>query len=440
MHKAGQKIRAWREAHVPPLSAGEFGERYGAPAPWPSRTVYGWEAKGKIPRAAAQRRLAELGICRPEDWLLPADGPAAGPARASAAHPFFDMHTPRLRPRRHQHAASAHRRRLLQSRRRSSRRRGAPTPRMSTCVVYPELCVSSYAIDDLHHAVGAARRGRGGGRRDRRRQRGPLAGAADRRAAAAQRPALQLRAGRSPTAGCSARCPRATCPTTASSTRSAGSPRASTSRGQYDPRRRRRSAVRRRPGLRLQPASPASSSRSRSARTSGRPTRPRPPARSPGRRSSPTSRPRTSSSARPTSATCCAARSRRAPPAPTSIRPPGHGESTTDLAWDGQGMIYELGDLLAESERFALHAELAIADIDTDRILGDRHAAADLQRRRRSRRAARGPLPHRRASTTRPRQATSAWSARSAASRSSPTGPTSSTPTASRRSTSRSTA
>src|SRR3546814_11283105 len=28
----------------------------------------------------------------------------------------------------------------------------------------------------------------------------------------------------------------------------------------------------------------------------------------------------------------------------------GHGESTTDLAWDGQGSIYELGELLAESE------------------------------------------------------------------------------------------
>jgi NAD+ synthase (glutamine-hydrolysing) len=50
----------------------------------------------------------------------------------------------------------------------------------------------------------------------------------------------------------------------------------------------------------------------------------------------------------------------------------GHGESTTDLAWDGQGMIFELGDLLAESERFSLSPELCIADIDTDRILGDR--------------------------------------------------------------------
>lgn len=50
----------------------------------------------------------------------------------------------------------------------------------------------------------------------------------------------------------------------------------------------------------------------------------------------------------------------------------GHGESTTDLAWDGQGMVFELGDLLAESERFSLQPELCIADVDTDRILGDR--------------------------------------------------------------------
>lgn len=50
----------------------------------------------------------------------------------------------------------------------------------------------------------------------------------------------------------------------------------------------------------------------------------------------------------------------------------GPGESTTDLAWDGQGMIYELGDLLCESERFDLSSELCIADIDTGRILGER--------------------------------------------------------------------
>jgi NAD+ synthase (glutamine-hydrolysing) len=50
----------------------------------------------------------------------------------------------------------------------------------------------------------------------------------------------------------------------------------------------------------------------------------------------------------------------------------GHGESTTDLAWDGQGVIYELGALLAESERFSLEPELCIADVDCTRIVNDR--------------------------------------------------------------------
>jgi len=46
----------------------------------------------------------------------------------------------------------------------------------------------------------------------------------------------------------------------------------------------------------------------------------------------------------------------------------GPGESTTDLAWDGQGSIYELGDLIAETGRFDWSSELAIADIDVQRL------------------------------------------------------------------------
>ena len=46
----------------------------------------------------------------------------------------------------------------------------------------------------------------------------------------------------------------------------------------------------------------------------------------------------------------------------------GPGESTTDLAWDGQGSIHELGELLAETGRFERAAELAIADIDVARL------------------------------------------------------------------------
>ncbi|MBD3731573.1 MAG: NAD(+) synthase [Sphingopyxis sp.] len=46
----------------------------------------------------------------------------------------------------------------------------------------------------------------------------------------------------------------------------------------------------------------------------------------------------------------------------------GPGESTTDLAWDGQAMIHELGTMLAESTRFGLDPELILADVDVERL------------------------------------------------------------------------
>ncbi len=46
----------------------------------------------------------------------------------------------------------------------------------------------------------------------------------------------------------------------------------------------------------------------------------------------------------------------------------GWGESTTDLAWDGQATIHELGARLASGERFSLENHLTIADVDVDRI------------------------------------------------------------------------
>ena len=50
----------------------------------------------------------------------------------------------------------------------------------------------------------------------------------------------------------------------------------------------------------------------------------------------------------------------------------GPGESTTDLAWDGHALIYEHGELLAESERFADTEQLIVADLDLERLLQDR--------------------------------------------------------------------
>jgi len=49
----------------------------------------------------------------------------------------------------------------------------------------------------------------------------------------------------------------------------------------------------------------------------------------------------------------------------------GPGESTTDLAWDGQSLIYEMGDLIAEGERFSSDT-MTLADIDVSRIAMER--------------------------------------------------------------------
>ncbi|KAA0094618.1 NAD(+) synthase [Mycolicibacterium sp. P1-18] len=50
----------------------------------------------------------------------------------------------------------------------------------------------------------------------------------------------------------------------------------------------------------------------------------------------------------------------------------GEGESTTDLAWDGQTMIYENGVLLAETERFPKGERRSVADVDTGLLRAER--------------------------------------------------------------------
>lgn len=50
----------------------------------------------------------------------------------------------------------------------------------------------------------------------------------------------------------------------------------------------------------------------------------------------------------------------------------GKGESSTDMAWDGQALICENGELLAESERFLDTSHLLFADIDLDRLSRER--------------------------------------------------------------------
>ena len=46
----------------------------------------------------------------------------------------------------------------------------------------------------------------------------------------------------------------------------------------------------------------------------------------------------------------------------------GPGESTTDLAWDGQATIHELGRQLACTDRFPAKAQMAVADVDVQRL------------------------------------------------------------------------
>ncbi len=50
----------------------------------------------------------------------------------------------------------------------------------------------------------------------------------------------------------------------------------------------------------------------------------------------------------------------------------GAGESTTDMAWDGQALVCENGQLLAESARFADQGHWITADVDLERLSRER--------------------------------------------------------------------
>jgi NAD+ synthase (glutamine-hydrolysing) len=73
----------------------------------------------------------------------------------------------------------------------------------------------------------------------------------------------------------------------------------------------------------------------------------------------------------------------------------GQGESTTDLAWDGQTMVYECGDLLGETERFPIGPRRTVVDVDLDRIRQERLRMGTFDDNRRgldSARPARSPF------------------------------------------------
>ena len=62
----------------------------------------------------------------------------------------------------------------------------------------------------------------------------------------------------------------------------------------------------------------------------------------------------------------------------------GFGESSTDLSWDGQTLIYEMGDLLAETERFPDGPRRSVADVDLLRLRQDRQRQGTFDDNRRT--------------------------------------------------------
>ncbi|KZS66581.1 NAD(+) synthase [Mycobacterium kansasii] len=66
----------------------------------------------------------------------------------------------------------------------------------------------------------------------------------------------------------------------------------------------------------------------------------------------------------------------------------GEGESTTDLAWDGQTMIWENGVLLAQSARFPKGERRSVADVDTELLRSERLRMGTFDDNRRHHRAA----------------------------------------------------
>ncbi len=73
----------------------------------------------------------------------------------------------------------------------------------------------------------------------------------------------------------------------------------------------------------------------------------------------------------------------------------GAGESTTDLAWDGQASIFENGNTLAETARFPSASQFAVADLDLDMLRHERMQMGSFDTNRRRNPAAFRRIPFR---------------------------------------------
>ncbi len=285
--------------------------------------------------------------------------------------------------------------------------------------VFPELALTGYSVEDLFlqeavlDAVEEQVARSPGVRRAH-------AGARGRRAAAPRQPAAQRARWWCTGAGCSAWRRSRTCRPTGSSTSAGTSPPATTAVAS-----RSCSAAWRCRSARTCSSAPPTwrgwRCTSRCARTCGCRCRRAPRPRSPARRCWPTSPAARSPSAAPRTVGCWSARRPRAAWRPTCTPRPDPGESSTDLSWDGQTMIYEMGELLAETERFPEGPRCSIADVDLMRIRQDRmrQGTFDDNRRTLEDRGGRGSAPSSSRSTR--RAGTSGCGARSTGSRSCPT-------------------
>tara|TARA_A100001391_G_scaffold114041_4_gene76872 strand:+ start:33180 stop:35471 length:2292 start_codon:yes stop_codon:yes gene_type:complete len=366
MHRAGQKIRAFREAHDPPLSAEEFGARYGEP--WASRTVYGWEAQGKIPRAATQKRLAELGICKPSDFLDPALSETRQ-APMSDTHPFYDMHThgfvrvatstPCVRTA----DVVFNREGILEEARRADKAH-------VDLLLYPELSLSSYALDDLvmQEALLETVEREIETIRKASEELTPVLviGAPLRRNGRIYNCAVAIARGEVLGA-----VPKSYLPNY---------------REFYEKRWFAHGRDCRDLWIAINGAEvpfgvdllfaaqdlPGFTFGIEICEDFWAPVPTGCAAAMAGATIllNPSASPITIGRADERKALCHVSSMRQI--CAYAYSAAGHGESTTDLAWDGQGMIYELGDLLGESTRFDLAPELCIADVDTRRILAER--------------------------------------------------------------------
>ena len=62
----------------------------------------------------------------------------------------------------------------------------------------------------------------------------------------------------------------------------------------------------------------------------------------------------------------------------------GQGESSTDLAWDGQTLVYENGEPLGATERFAEGARATVVDVDIEGLLAERVRQGSFEDNRRA--------------------------------------------------------